>query len=50
MPNVAFRIVDAPNKVRFPGLPHGSANRVIFQDLLGYSSEEIERLKTDKAI
>lgn len=50
MPNVAFRIVDAPNKVRFPGLPHGSANRVIFQDLLGYSSEEIDRLKADKAV
>jgi len=50
MPNVAFRILDTPNKIRFPGLPHGSANRVIFQDLLGYSSEEIERLEAGKAV
>jgi len=50
MPNVAFRILDAPNKVRFPGLPHGSANGVIFQDLLGYSPAKIEQLKADKAI
>lgn len=50
MPNVAFRILDAPNKVRFPGLPHGSANGVIFQDLLGYSPAKIEHLKADKAI
>jgi len=50
MPNVAFRIIDAPNKVRFAGLPHGSANKVIFQDLLGYSSEEIEQLKAGKVV
>jgi len=50
MPNVAFRFLDAPNKVRFAGLPHGSANMVIFQDLLGYSCGEIEQLKADRAI
>jgi crotonobetainyl-CoA:carnitine CoA-transferase CaiB-like acyl-CoA transferase len=50
MPNVSFRILDVPNKIRFPGLPHGSANRVIFQDLLGYSIEEMAQLKAGKAI
>jgi crotonobetainyl-CoA:carnitine CoA-transferase CaiB-like acyl-CoA transferase len=50
MPNVPFRIQDQPGKIRFPGLPQGSANEVIFSDLLNYSSEEIKNLKTSGVV
>lgn len=46
MPNVAFKMLATPGKIRFPGLPLGSANEVIYGELLGYSDEEIENLKT----
>jgi crotonobetainyl-CoA:carnitine CoA-transferase CaiB-like acyl-CoA transferase len=50
IPDLAFRMTGTPGKIRFPGLPHGSANKVVYGELLGYSSEEIERLKEVKAI
>lgn len=50
MPNVSFRMLGTPGKVRFPGLPHGSANNVVLEDLLGYTVQDIETLKTEKAI
>ncbi len=42
MPNVSFRFLGRPGKIRFAGLPYGSANDVVFGDLLGYSKEAIE--------
>ena len=50
IPNVPFQMPNAPGRVRFPGLPQGSANAVIYRDLLGYSSEELEMLKNEGAI
>ena len=52
MPGVPFRMTDNSNagnaanksKMRFPGLPMGSANEVIYRDLLGYSQEQIAQL------
>jgi crotonobetainyl-CoA:carnitine CoA-transferase CaiB-like acyl-CoA transferase len=45
MPNIAFRMLATPGKIRFAGLPLGSANEVIYTDLLGYSDEEIANFK-----
>lgn len=50
LPNVPFRIQDRPGEIRFPGLPHGSANEVILADLLDYSPEEIQDLRSLGAI
>ncbi|MBL7212282.1 MAG: CoA transferase [Desulfobacteraceae bacterium] len=50
IPNVPFRLLNAPGKIRFPGLPLGSANEVIYEDLLGYSRDEVENLRASKAI
>jgi crotonobetainyl-CoA:carnitine CoA-transferase CaiB-like acyl-CoA transferase len=50
MPNVPFQILGSPGRVRFPGLPPGSANEVIYQELLGLSIEEINELKKSGAI
>jgi len=50
MPEVAYRMMGAPAKVRFAGLPVGSANEVILQDLLGFSAEDIKRFKAQGAI
>jgi crotonobetainyl-CoA:carnitine CoA-transferase CaiB-like acyl-CoA transferase len=36
------RSEQTPGEIRFPGLPMGSAKEVIYQDLLGYSPEEIQ--------
>ena len=47
MPDIAYRMLGAPAKIRFPGLPIGSANEVIYQDLLNFSSDEIEILKKE---
>jgi crotonobetainyl-CoA:carnitine CoA-transferase CaiB-like acyl-CoA transferase len=52
MPGVPFRMTDNSNagnagnksKMRFPGLPMGSANEVVYRDLLGYSQEQIAQL------
>jgi len=50
MPDVPIRLQHTPGKIRFPGLPFGAANEVIYQDLLGYSSEQLEELKNKKVI
>lgn len=50
MPDIAYRMMGAPAKIRFAGLPAGSANEVIYQDLLGYAAEDIERFKKEGAI
>ncbi len=50
MPDVAFRMLGSPGKIRFPGLPHGSANKVIYRDLLGYREEDIDKMSEDAVI
>lgn len=50
MPDVAYRMLSVPGKIRFPGLPQASANEVIFQDLLGYTPEEVQGFKNEGAI
>lgn len=50
IPDIAYRMLGAPGKIRFPGLPQASANDVIFQDLLGYPLEDIRRFKEAGAI
>jgi len=50
IPDVPTRLQHARGKIRFPGLPLGAANEVIYQDLLGYSSEQLEELKNSNVI
>lgn len=50
MPDVPIRLLNTPGKIRFPGLPFGAANEVIYQDFLGYSAEQLEKLKNSKVI
>ena len=50
IPGVPIRLQKTPGEVRFPGLPLGAANEVVYQDLLGYSSEQLEELKNSKVI
>lgn len=50
IPNVPFRLKEQATKVRFPGLPHGSANRVIYRELLGYTEDILDGLKQKGAI
>ena len=50
MPNVPFRILGSSGRIRFPGLPQGAANEVIYEDLLGYPPEQIEKLREAGAI
>lgn len=45
MPDVPFRMNNQANRVRFPGLPHGAANDVIYKDLLGYDEQQIKNLR-----
>jgi len=49
-PDIPMRLLQSPGRIRFPGLPMGSANEVVLGDLLGYSAEEIEGLKSQGAI
>ena len=50
MPDVPYRMTGQPGKIRFPGLPHGSANQVLYKDLLGYCDETLADLKDTGAI
>ncbi len=50
MPNVSFRIGEDTTKIRFPGLPHSSANEVIFKDMLGLGCDEIKKLHDLKVV
>jgi len=45
LPEVPIRLLQTPGEVRFPGLPMGAANEVIYGDLLGYSAEELHQWK-----
>lgn len=50
IPAVPIRILNSPGEIRFPGLPFGAANEVVYQDVLGYSVEQLEELKSKKVI
>ncbi|MFC1977253.1 CaiB/BaiF CoA transferase family protein [Chloroflexota bacterium] len=50
MPDVPIRLPNSPGEIRFSGLPFGAANEVVYQDLLGYSSKQLEELKSKKVI
>jgi len=50
MPDVPIKLLNSPGEIRFPGLPLGAANEVVYQDLLGYSSAQLEELKLKKVI
>ena len=50
IPDVPARLRNTPGEIRFPGLPPGAANEVIYQDLLGYSPKQLEELKLKKVI
>ncbi len=45
IPNVPFRMMATPGSVRFPGLPHGSANGVIFREFFDYSTDKITEME-----
>jgi len=49
-PDIAIRLLQSPGQIRFPGLPMGSANEIVLEDILGYSPEEVTGLKTQGAI
>jgi crotonobetainyl-CoA:carnitine CoA-transferase CaiB-like acyl-CoA transferase len=49
-PEIPIRLLQTPGKIRFPGLPMGAANEVIYQDLLGYSPSEVVQMKTEGVI
>ncbi|MDP2920371.1 MAG: CoA transferase [Dehalococcoidia bacterium] len=48
VPDVAMRISGSPGQIRFPGLPPGTANEVIYGDLLGYSAGQLADFKAKK--
>ena len=50
LPQVPIRLSQTPGEIRFPGLPMGAANEVVYQDLLSYSSEEIGEMKAKGVI
>jgi len=41
IPNLSFRLLGTPGRIRFPGLPMGSANEAVYGALLGHSQERI---------
>ncbi len=45
-----IRLRKAPAEVRFPGLPMGAANEFVLEDLLGYTPEDVAKMKTEGAI
>lgn len=50
IPDVPIRLLNTPGEISFPGLPFGAANEVVYQDLLGYSSEQLEELRNSKVL
>jgi formyl-CoA transferase len=50
IPNLSFRLLATPGKVRFPGLPHRSANEVILSDLLEYTDDQIRQMILNEVI
>ncbi|MCX5911447.1 MAG: CoA transferase [Deltaproteobacteria bacterium] len=45
-----IRLWPEEGKTQFPGLPLGAANEFVYQELLGYSAEDLARLKREGAI
>jgi len=45
-----IRLQAVSPEVQFPGLPLGAANEFVLEDLLGYSAEEVAKMKTEGAI
>jgi crotonobetainyl-CoA:carnitine CoA-transferase CaiB-like acyl-CoA transferase len=50
IPNLPFRLLATPGKVRSPGLPHGAANEVTLNDLLHYTKDQIQKMMQKKVI
>jgi formyl-CoA transferase len=50
LPNVPFKLFNTPGRIRFPGLPLGSANNVVYGELLGYSDEKLREIAACGAI
>ena len=50
IPNLAFRLLGTPGRIRFPGLPVGSANESVYGKLLGRSREQIAELRENGVI
>ena len=48
MPNVPFRMSESSNKVRFPGLPMGAGNEVVFKEILKYDDGQYDSLMSAK--
>ena len=48
MPNVPFRMSESTNKVRFPGLPIGAGNEVVFKEVLNYDDDKCDALMNPK--
>jgi len=48
MPNVPFRMSGSPSKLRFPGLPMGSGNEVVFKEILNYDDAQCDSLMGKK--
>jgi len=45
-----IRLWPEKGRTRFPGLPWGAANEFVYRDLLGYSAEDITRMKNEGSI
>ena len=45
-----IRLQAGSPEVQFPGLPMGAAIEFVLEDLLGYSAEEVAKMKTEGAI
>lgn len=50
IPDVPYRMAGQPARIRFPGLPHGSANNAVYKDLLGYDKDTLQTLAEKNAI
>jgi crotonobetainyl-CoA:carnitine CoA-transferase CaiB-like acyl-CoA transferase len=44
IPNLSFRLMGSPGRIRFPGLPVGSANNTVYGALFGRSKDQIAEL------
>jgi crotonobetainyl-CoA:carnitine CoA-transferase CaiB-like acyl-CoA transferase len=49
-PSSPIRLRPVSPEVQFPGLPMGAANEFVLEDLLGYSAEEVAKMKAEGAI
>jgi crotonobetainyl-CoA:carnitine CoA-transferase CaiB-like acyl-CoA transferase len=49
-PTSPIRLHPVSPEIQFPGLPLGAASEFVLEDLLGYSPEEVAKMKTEGAI